>query len=132
MTASLLQSCRTHGCKPLWLLGPGDPRWVGSPQVEAAKAGCVQTPSCEMLRPRFHYWSRLRGERGDVSACCPGLWEELQSALEATKLEAWAPGGTFKMPLSGWKIGIFFLVCSQDWKRPNNTFGKSDQVFREV
>ena len=110
MTASLLQSCRTHGCKPLWLLGPGDPRWVGSPQVEAAKAGCVQTPSCEMLRPRFHYWSRLRGERGDVSACCPGLWEELQSALEATKLEAWAPGGTFKMPLSGWKIGIFFLV----------------------
>ena len=122
MTASLLQSCRTHGCKPLWLLGPGDPRRVGSPRVEAAKAGCVQTPSCEMLRPRLHYRSRLRGERGDVPACCPGLWEELQSALEATKLEAWAPGGTFKMPLSGWKIGIFsfgllpaqncFFVCS--------------------
>ena len=36
--------------------------------------------------------------------------------LEATKLEAWAPGGTFKIPLSGWKIGIFFFffwVCSQ-------------------
>ena len=29
--------------------------------------------------------------------------------LEATKLEAWAPGGTFKIPLSGWKIGIFFF-----------------------
>ena len=37
--------------------------------------------------------------------------------LEATKLEAWAPGGTFKIPLSGWKIGIFFFFF---WSAPSS------------
>ena len=38
--------------------------------------------------------------------------------LEATKLEAWAPGGTFKIPLSGWKIGIFFFFFF--WSAPSS------------
>lgn len=113
----LLQSCGTHGCKHLRLLGSGDPRWVGSPQVEAAKAGGVQTPSWEILRPWFYYWSRLKGESGRY--VCPLPWSLGRTAVSPwrpTKLEAWAPGGTFKIPLSGWKTGFFFFFF---WSAPS-------------
>ena len=53
------------------------------------------------------------GERGET--CLPASLASGKSCsqpLEATKLEAWAPGGTFKTPLSGWKVGIFFPLWS--------------------